>query len=208
MKKTILWKTLAVITAALLPTVVSASKLPEEVQRAEILNKTYRIQIPFVENKGQVEDSNISFYANTFGGTVFVGKDGTLIYSFPSQDKGGVVVKEVVANKKVEIKGLEPSPTKINYFKGKDQSNWKSNIPSYNSVSLGEVYKGIELTLKAYGKNVEKLFTVLPEKDPGKIKVKLQGAKELIVNEKRGKRREISPLVVGCARVNYKMSLP
>ena len=166
-------------TIILLPVLVYATTPPDAVNKAKILNKTYRMQVPFIENKGQVEDSNVSFYAKTFGGTVFVGKDGTLTYSLPFEDKGGVVIKEILTDKKVEVKGLEPSPTKINYFKGNDQSKWKTNIPSYNSVSLGEVYKGVELTLKAYGKNVEKLFKVLPGKDPEEIKVKLEGAENL-----------------------------
>ena len=74
------------------------------VNKAKILNKTYRMQVPFIENKGQVEDDNISFYAKTFGGTVFVGKDGTLTYSLPFEDKGGVVIKEIVTDNKVDSK--------------------------------------------------------------------------------------------------------
>jgi len=178
-----MFRFVAALTTILLPALVLATTLPDLVNKAQVMNKAYRMQIPFIENKGQLEDSNASFYAKTFGGTVFVVKDGTLTYSFPSHDKSGVVIKEVVTNKKVAVKGLQPSPTKINYFKGKDQNKWKTNIPSYKSVSLGEVYKGVELTLKAYGKNVEKIFKVLPGKDPGEIKVTLEGVKGLEVNE-------------------------
>ena len=75
------------------------------------------------------------------------------------------------------IKGEEEAVTKVNYFKGKDPSKWRKNIATYNLVSLGEIYKGIELKLKACGNNVEKLFTVLPEQDPEVIKIKITGAK-------------------------------
>ena len=34
-----------------------------------------RIQIPFVANEGQIPDSDVAFYANTFGGTVSVLSD-------------------------------------------------------------------------------------------------------------------------------------
>jgi hypothetical protein len=161
-----------------------ASTSPDAVHQTQVMNKAYRMQIPFIENRGQVGNDEVSFYAKTFGGTLFVEKDGTLTYSLPFNDKESVVIKEVLTDSKVEVKGLEPSPTQINYFKGNDQSKWKTNIPSFNSVSLGEVYKGIELTLKAYGKNVEKLFKVLPSANPELIKVTLQGAKELKVNDK------------------------
>src|SRR3990167_9563439 len=36
----------------------------------------------------------------------------------------------------------------------------KTNVSTYDYVNLGEIYKGIELRLKAYGDNVEKLFCV------------------------------------------------
>jgi hypothetical protein len=42
-------------------------------------------------------------------------------------------------------------------------------------VSLGEVYKGIELKLKAHGNNVEKLFYVKPGANPEQIRVSLSG---------------------------------
>jgi len=183
MKKIILSETVSIIMVMLLPIVVFASKPPYDAQKDKILKKTYRMSVPFIENRGQLGNKDVSFYAKTFGGTLFVEKDGTLIYNLPFEDKGGIAIKEVFTNKKIKVKGLEPSPTKINYFKGNDKSKWKTNIPSYRSVYLGEVYKGIDLTLRAYGNNVEKLFTVLPEENPDVIKIKVQGAKGLKVNE-------------------------
>ena len=63
----------------------------------------------------------------------------------------------------------------MNYFKGNDPSKWKTNISTYEVVTLGEVYKGIELKLKAYGNNVEKLFYVKPGANPDQIKIRLSG---------------------------------
>ena len=159
-------------------------EIPDDAKKAEILKHAYRIQVPFIENRGQVESKDVRFYANTFGGTIFVEKDGVLTYNLPVEDKGGVVIKEIFTEKQITITGLEPSPTRVNYFIGKDKSNWKTNIPSYDSIPLGEIYKGIDLTLRAYGNNVEKLFTVLPEENPEIIRIKIEGAKGLKVNEK------------------------
>jgi hypothetical protein len=41
-----------------------------------------KLQMPFIENKGQVHE-DVAFYAKTFGGTVFVTKDGRLVYNLP-----------------------------------------------------------------------------------------------------------------------------
>ena len=181
MRGNIAWKIF--IAIMVFPSLVFASKAPDDFKKTKILDKAYRIRIPFIENRGQIESDNVSFYAKTFGGTLFVERDGTLTYSLTSKDRRSVVIKEVLTGKEIKIEGLEPSPTRISYFKGNDKTKWKSNIPSYGSITLGEVYEGIELTLRAYGNNVEKLFTVLPGENPETIKIKLQGAKGLEVNE-------------------------
>ncbi|HHT9106715.1 MAG TPA: SBBP repeat-containing protein, partial [Candidatus Wujingus californicus] len=51
-------------------------------------------------------------------------------------------------------------------------------ISTYDSVNLGEIYDGIELKLRAYGNNVEKLFCVKPGADPEQIKIRLSGVKD------------------------------
>ena len=240
--------------------------------KAEVIQKTKKLQMPFIANNGQTNE-RVKFYANTFGGTVFVTKDGEIVYSLPmvahasplvhydidknetghtgltgfpgkegqcivhrtlctmypyctwnfpvhysetnspvchserseesylnnsqseilnpksaiqnlsptsiGEPKSGVALREEFIGAKVSgIKGEGESVTKVNYFKGKDPSKWKTNISTYEVVSLGEIYDGIELKLKAYGNNVEKLFCVKPEASPDQIKIKLSGAKD------------------------------
>jgi len=92
------------------------------------------------------------------------------------EGRSGVALREEFVGAKVKtIQGEKKSITKVNYFKGNDSSKWKSNISTYNVVNLGEIYKGIELRLKAYGNNVEKLFCVKPDANPDQIKIRLSG---------------------------------
>ena len=51
--------------------------------KAAFARKTKKLQMPFIANNGQV-DKQVKFYANTFGGTVFVTKDGEIVYSLPN----------------------------------------------------------------------------------------------------------------------------
>jgi len=189
--------------------VFSASGMVDakELERSESLRASLgKLPLPFIENRGQVHE-DVAFYAKTFGGTVFVTKDGRLVYSLPEGNKGTEdlgredKVSEVDGEKDIEpgkaaafkeslvggaikeVKGEEPSRTKVNYFKGNDPSRWQSGVATYELVSLGEVYEGIEVKLRAYGKNVEKLFYVKPGADPSTIKVKVEGG-EIRVNEK------------------------
>ncbi len=174
---------LILIIAFLLSPVASAGNVPDEAKKEQIIEQMHGVRVPFVENKGQIENDGVKFYARTFGGTVFVDENGFLSYSLPAKDNNGLVLKEIFTDNKINIKGMDISPASVNYFIGKDQDNWKTDIPSYNQVSLGEVYKGIEVTLQVQGNTVEKLFTVLPNENPKLIKIKLDGCKELIVNE-------------------------
>jgi len=236
----------------------SQSKVMYKPSKEDVAHKMKRIQMPFVANNGQV-DAQVKFYANTFGGTVFVTKEGEIVYSlpnnsselgveslksdgrrqrseariqecrgelnspsgipplergthplFPSREgngvcnttpishdrnetpprplpyrsigqallegRSGVALKEQFVGAKARtIQGEEKSVTKVNYFKGNDSSKWKSNISTYDVVNLGEIYKGIDLKLKAYGNNVEKLFCVKPDANPEQIKISLSG---------------------------------
>src|SRR3990167_7483305 len=211
----------------------STSTGDPKLDSAAFAQKTKKLQIPFIANNGQV-DKQVKYYAKTFGGTVFVTKEGEIVYSLPRNSSGlgvrgsenqearcmiqdtrnmsnitrrvscilhhesntpyctncllagiakhtgrdtqGVAIKETLVGGRVqEITGNEKAVTKVSYFKGNDTSQWKTNISTYDVVSLGEVYDGIELNLKAYGDNVEKLFYVKPGASPDQIKIKLSG---------------------------------
>jgi hypothetical protein len=168
-----------------------------------------KLEIPFIANKGQTNEQ-VEFYANTFGGCVFVTKDGEIVYSLPLQDFGageknkeeaqiikGVAFKESLVGGKIDkVKGEKISTVTVNYFKGKTPSMWNGNISTYELVNFGEVYKGIDLKLKAYGNNVEKLFYVKPNADVGVIRLRLSGAKILTVNEKGQLEVEIDSRIV------------
>ena len=157
-------------------------------EKPKITPMMAKLHIPFIANKGQT-DRNVKYYANTFGGTVFITKEGEIIYSLPVIKekkivRGLVLKEEFVGGKINKIKGEGKTITKISYFKGKDVSKWKGSIPTYGIVGFEDLYKGIELELKAYGNNIEKLFYIKPGYDSEKIKVKMEGAKSLKVNEK------------------------
>ncbi|MDR4508143.1 MAG: SBBP repeat-containing protein [Candidatus Brocadiaceae bacterium] len=87
-----------------------------------------------------------------------------------------VTFKETCINGKAgTIQGRDRALTKVNYFRGSNPSRWKTDIATYDVITLGEVYEGIELRLKAYGNTVEKLFYVRPGADPGQIRIGLGG---------------------------------
>ncbi len=62
-----------------------------------------------------------------------------------SSVKGLALKEEVIGGKVAQVKGEEKAVARVNYFRGEDASQWKSNISTYEVVNLGEVYEGIDL---------------------------------------------------------------
>jgi PKD repeat protein len=160
----------------------------------ELLPEATGLSVPFLSNQGQA-DETVAFYARTFGGTVFVTKDGGMVYSLPKQHRKGhdataltpagwALREELVGGVRPSIAGKDRSVSQVSQFKGKDPGKWRTGILAYNLVSLGDVYEGISFSLKAYGNNVEKLFTVRSGADPSRIGVSVSGAKHLWLNDK------------------------
>lgn len=106
--------------------------------------------------------------------------------SSQSKDNKGWVLKESlvgIGDKQLSPKGNHKSSTNVNFFRGKNQQEWLTDIEAYRSVDYGEVYDGIDLSLRAYGSNVEKIFTVNPGAKVQDIKVKIDGGTSLQINQ-------------------------
>ena len=79
--------------------------------------------------------------------------------------------------------GEGQTETVVSYFRGSDPSRWRSGVASYQGVSLGQVYPGIEVKLKASGRNVEKIFYVSPRGNVDAIKIGVAGVDGLKIAE-------------------------
>jgi len=154
---------------------------PEQFDKNKVVEKVHSLQLPFIENEGQISNEFVRYYARFFGGAIFVTGSGEVFYSFPAA--GMTLTEKCVGGKVKAVRGEEKSATIVNSYIGNDPSQWKTNLPTYNAVTLGEVYEGIEVSLKAYANNVEKLFHVKPDADPARIRMSLAGAETLSVSD-------------------------
>ncbi len=154
--------------------------------------------VPFIENKGQVNERVVKFYAHTFAGMVFVTDKGEIIYHL-TRFQGNTGNKDIKHNylrkpnslslkelfdgpEDAHITGISKSPTIVNYFKG-PRNNWKTNIPAWDTISLGEMFEGIEITLIAHGNTIEKIFTLLPGSNVQDLIIKVEGAEKLSISK-------------------------
>jgi hypothetical protein len=132
----------------------------------------------WVKNEGQWDERTL-FSAPGYFGTTWVAKDGQLVHVAIKGKESWVISERWVGGKVQTITPEEELPTKVSYFVGNDPSKYKSHLPTYRYVSLGEVWSGVEVKLKATQKTVEKLFYVKPGADPSKIVVEVDGAEGL-----------------------------
>jgi hypothetical protein len=150
----------------------------------EVLSQANWITIPFVENKGQLEDPNTLFYSDIFVGRVSVNRDGSIGYylagkNADDQKQITEITKRLCGALKTAPSGAQKATARVSYFRGKDPQKWVTDIPTFDCVNMGEITPGISLKLKAHGNNVEKIISVLPGADPQKIQLLIEGAKEL-----------------------------
>lgn len=147
------------------------------------------ISVPFIANEGQT-DEGIAFYAHTFGGTVLVTRAGEIVYSLPAAAQGpagpaGVALRETLVGRRASaVRGEGRAVTRVSEFRGREPSRWRSGLPAWDAVDLGEVYDGIDLRLQARGDNVEKIFRVMPGASPDAIGVRVDGGRGLRVTER------------------------
>jgi len=201
----------AALALASLLSCPSLAGTPADAARARIA----ALAVPFVANGGQW-DQRAAFAAQTFAGTLFVSREGQLVYSLPGKPisddapavrtalkhgqtmparrgAGWVLVETLVdgtdAIRHVEgplhrrtstpPAGIHPLPGKVSYSVGDDTRRHANGLDSFERVSLGQVYPGIDVQLRATGSNVEKIFTVAPDGQPERISIHLAGAERL-----------------------------
>ena len=69
----------ALLLALLASAAPTASADPQQLAWSQ----AQKYGMPFVENRGQIADPDVRFYARTFGGTVYVLRSGTVVYALP-----------------------------------------------------------------------------------------------------------------------------
>ena len=170
----------ALVAAVTSPT-VQATAPPSPRTAAAALDA---LVIPFQQNRGQ-HDTRVAFDATLPAGRLFVTRDGELVYSLPSArpdvSPGGWTLVERFVHGVPRVQGGEPSTSRVSRFVG-DPSTWRADIPTYASVHLGPVWRGVEVELRVRGNNVEKIFTVAPRASAGAIGIRVAGASRLRID--------------------------
>jgi hypothetical protein len=96
----------------------------------------------------------------------------------PKKAEGAVVRMHLDgANPHAAIAGQSPLPGKVNYLRGNDPKQWRTDIPTYEKVKYTNVYPGIDLVYYGRARQLEYDFIVAPGADPQVIALSFSGGK-------------------------------
>lgn len=166
--------------AFLMPVPGYQGLLPGEVEN---FLRVKSAQSPFIKNAGQA-DSRISFYRSTATGIALVTTSGELLYTINQQASKSV--KQKTSSFRVQFKGGKANPVGIakynplvNFYLGNEIRRSLPQLPIYNTVKLGEVWPGINVSLHSREARVGKYFTVQPGSDVSSIQMRIANAQSL-----------------------------
>ena len=113
----------------------SAKKAKIKVKKQDI--RLSNFSTPFIKNIGQLRKKKIKYYAVTNTSDIFITND-SILYLLPetkSKKKNiAFYLKErFLHNKSFKAEGINPSKSKINFFKTNDSNRWTKNPESFNT---------------------------------------------------------------------------
>jgi Leucine-rich repeat (LRR) protein len=165
------------------------------------------IPLYFIPNKGQM-DQEALFCAKTSRYNLWLTKQGLVFDSIkkthpapsghPSQEGSHAIphspyspqttrdVSRLIflnANQQPVVVPQEPTAHRVNYLKGKDSSQWHTQIPTSKAVYYKNLYKKIDLKVYGLEKQIEYDWVVKPGADPGNIRFQYQGVKQTSIDK-------------------------
>ncbi len=154
--------------------------------------------LAFTKNAGQWDD-RILFRAENDGATMWFLNDGAY-YQFermpstatlPDQSPGEsddsecLMIKAafIGVDETARVTGQDILGHYSNYFLGNDQSRWRTNVPSFETITYHDIYPGIDLKYYGNGYQMEYDFILAPDCHPSQIEIRYEGAISVSVNE-------------------------
>lgn len=164
-------------------------------------NSNYaKVSSVFEANQGQV-DPQVKFLFRGQGYTAFL-TSGSMVVSLRPVNLGPMPKTRTVPSTKKPspgsgttmqfrlsgaaqnpaVVGEDQKPGKVNYFIGRNPTNWHTNVPIFGRVRYKNVYPGIDLVYYGSGRQLECDFALSPGANPNQIQFEIAGANQLRVD--------------------------
>jgi hypothetical protein len=134
--------------------------------------------LSFEPNQGQAE-SSVDFVAHAQSYTVGLSAAEAVLHLGPD----ALHVHLRAAAPDPEMLRLDPLPGTVNYLVGNDPAQWHTGIPTYARVGYRAIYPGVDVVYYGAHGQLESDFVVSPGADPSAIRLSLQGADNVRLDE-------------------------
>jgi hypothetical protein len=197
---------------SLLVVPLAAALLPVAASRLEVAGATRRgaparaiaahgaIPLSFERNDGQA-DARVRYMARGQGFSLFLTPEEAVLSlrsggpaadrhplrarPAPRPDGRAVVRMSLVGAKRTpEVVAAGEVAGKSHYLVGHDPRRWRTDVPHYARVTYKEVYPGVDLVYHGRQGRLEYDFVVSPGRDPGAIRVRLDGADAMHLDDR------------------------
>lgn len=123
--------------------------------------------------------------------------------SAPKIEVLNITSRFIGANPDAAITGVTETDYRCNYFIGKDESRWITNVPNYESVKYNDIYPGVDARYYQRGSRLEYDLIAEPGADLSQVLIDIEGAEsisvtdkgDLIITTKWGEIRQLRPSV-------------
>jgi HYR domain-containing protein/beta-propeller repeat-containing protein len=136
--------------------------------------RSVSVPLAFEANDGQT-DPRVKFLARSSGYTLFLTSSDAVLAHGPD----AVRMKFRGANARAHLSPLDRLPGVANYLLGQDPAGWRTNVATYAKIRYEELYPGIDLVFYGNDRQLEYDLIVHPGADTRKIRLALDGAREL-----------------------------
>ncbi|MEA1874036.1 MAG: T9SS type A sorting domain-containing protein [Bacteroidota bacterium] len=138
----------------------------------------------FFENQGEYPNE-VSYYAKTWFGNLFINHNNEMVYSLPSafkkESNSLAFIERLIDAKNAKIYGENGETGKFHLFKNGIETH--SEKANYESIRMEGIYEGIDLQLKMQRDNIEKIFIVEPNANHNQIRIAMDGVKSIAIDE-------------------------
>jgi len=146
-----------------------------------------KLPLAFEKNQGQASQS-VDFLARGAGYSVSLSRGNARLTLRRGKSAVPATVELRLDGARRDPKAItrHALPGRVNYFLGNDPSRWRTDIPTFSRVEYSSVYDGIDLAYYGDQGRLEYDFMVAPGANPNVIRLALDGARNVHVDDSGG----------------------
>ncbi len=142
-----------------------------------------RLPLRFEANRGQFE-GGARFVARGIRYGMALTDSGAVLSMSSAPDRSASILMRLVgSDPNAPIEGSDPLPGLTHYYRGQDPNAWQTNVRAFERVRQTGVYDGIDLVYYGNQGRLEYDFTVAPGHDPAAIRLRVEGATRVEIDE-------------------------